>query len=180
MSHQPGHNSANQFARTVRGHQQPVRPIQAPGRHVNPEMPCAMPKSPMSDPSSKFKCQKTSKSKRGTPWLLAEDWRKTAQGGVAGYSHFCAFATPLYTGEISRSRDTAPEISAHANSASSAIFCLPRLTRILAFARSRLSPIAVKTCEASIAPDEHAAPVETASPFKSSAMTSASPSMPSK
>ena len=39
------------------------------------------------------------------------------------------------------------------------------------------SPMASSTCDGSMAPDEHAAPVETARPFKSSAITNASPSM---
>ena len=63
---------------------------------------------------------------------------------------------------------------------SSAVFCLPRLKRRLARARSGDSPIAVRTCDGSIAPDEHAAPVETDKPLRSSAITIASPSRQSK
>ena len=37
---------------------------------------------------------------------------------------------------------------------------------MLARARSGRKPIAVRTCEGSIAPEEHAAPVETAKPFE--------------
>src|SRR5258708_3557125 len=54
----------------------------------------------------------------------------------------------------------------------------PRLKRMLARASEAGRPIAVRTCEGSTAPEEHAAPVEQASPLRSRAMTRASPSMP--
>ena len=47
-------------------------------------------------------------------------------------------------------------------------------------ASSGFRPIAVSTWEGSTAPDEHAAPVEQASPFRSRAMMRASPSIPGK
>ncbi len=59
------------------------------------------------------------------------------------------------------------------------VVCLPKLNRNVPRASSALIPIAVSTCDGSTAPDEHAAPVEQANPFKSSAITSASPSIPS-
>ncbi len=43
-----------------------------------------------------------------------------------------------------------------------------------------LSPIAVSTCDGSVAPLEQAEPLETANPFRSSAISSASLSIPSK
>ncbi len=56
----------------------------------------------------------------------------------------------------------------------------PRLKRKLARASSAGRPMAVSTWEGSTAPEEHAAPVEQAKPFRSSAITRASPSMPGK
>src|SRR5579859_3362609 len=89
-------------------------------------------------------------------------------------------SAPSHTGDSSRRRATVSGITSSAKSTSSGLFCFPRLKRMLAFARSERIPMAISTCDGSIAPEEHAAPVETASPFKSSAMTRASPSMPSK
>ncbi len=63
---------------------------------------------------------------------------------------------------------------------SAAVVWRPRLKRRLARASSAGRPMAVSTCEGSTAPDEQAAPVEQARPFRSSAMTKASPSMPGK
>src|SRR5581483_9396788 len=92
-------------------------------------------------------------------------------------SHAC---TPLYTGLNSRNRATASGTRLSANSTSSDVVCFPRLKRMLPRARSADTPIAVSTWEGSMAPDEHAAPVEIDSPFRSSAITMASPSMQSK
>src|SRR5208337_842447 len=88
----------------------------------------------------------------------------------------CGLGTFLYTGLKSRKRVTTCGINCSAKSMSSAEFCLPTLKRRLARARSGDNPIAVKTCEGSMAPDEQAAPVETDSPLRSSAITMASPS----
>src|SRR3954463_5064678 len=82
-----------------------------------------------------------------------------------------------YVGERSRNRETVEGIRLSAKAISASVVCFPRLNRMLPRAWSGRSPIAINTCDGSIAPDEHAAPVETASPFRSSAMTSASPSM---
>src|SRR5437867_742910 len=57
-----------------------------------------------------------------------------------------------------------------AKSTSSAVFCFPKLKRRLARARSAGIPMAVSTCEGSIAPEEQAAPVETAIPLRSRAI----------
>ena len=83
-------------------------------------------------------------------------------------------------GESSRSLATVRGSRLNAKFTSSAVFCLPRLKRSVPRARSGDKPIAVSTCEGSIAPEEHAAPVETAKPLRSRAITSASPSMQSK
>src|SRR5579862_8202460 len=82
-----------------------------------------------------------------------------------------------YVGDKSRNLATVLGTRANAKSISASIVCRPRLKRMLARARSGRRPMASSTCDGSIAPDEHAAPVETARPFKSSAITSASPSM---
>src|ERR1017187_2241578 len=94
-----------------------------------------------------------------------------------GYCHYAyELATFLYTGLRSRNRVTPSGINCSAKSILSTVFCLPRLKRRLALARSGDNPIAVKTCDGSIAPDEQAAPVETDRPLRSSAITMASPS----
>lgn len=49
-----------------------------------------------------------------------------------------------------------------------------------ALASSRVRPMAVRTWDGSTAPDEQAAPLETAKPRRSRAITIASPSMPAK
>ena len=58
------------------------------------------------------------------------------------------------------------------------VFCIlpSRLKRRLPRARWAATPMAVSTCEGSTDPAEHADPVETAMPFRSSAITSDSPS----
>ena len=53
-----------------------------------------------------------------------------------------------------------------------------QVTGATAAACSRLSPMAVSTCEGSTAPLEQAAPLDTAKPLRSSATTMASPSTP--
>src|ERR1039458_3922090 len=83
----------------------------------------------------------------------------------------------LYAGLNSRNRATVSGTSARAMSMSSAVFCLPRLKRMPARARSERNPIAISTWDGSIAPDEHAAPVETARPLRSREMTIDSPSI---
>ena len=60
------------------------------------------------------------------------------------------------------------------------VFERPSEKRMLERARSAVSPIASSTCEGSTAPLEHAEPLDTAKPRRSSAITSASPSIPSK
>src|SRR5208282_1582463 len=113
-------------------------------------------------------------------WLLANSLASLgwADDGIRPYVVLAG--TLFHTGDNCRRRATVSGMNPRAKSTSSGVFCLPRLKRMLALARSRLNPIASSTCDGSIAPEEHAAPVETASPFKSSAMTRASPSMPSK
>jgi len=83
----------------------------------------------------------------------------------------------LYVGDNSRKRAIVAGMTDSAKSTFSGVFCFPKLNRILARARSGGRPIAVSTCDGSIAPEEHAAPVETASPLRSSAITIASPSI---
>src|SRR5882762_2205865 len=63
---------------------------------------------------------------------------------------------------------------------SAAVVWRPRLKRRLARASSGGKPMAVRTWDGSTAPEEQAAPVETARPFKSSEMRRASPSTPGK
>ena len=76
-------------------------------------------------------------------------------------------------------RDRAASASTSASTCS-AVLARPSEKRMLARARSARRPMAVSTCEGAMAPLEQAAPVETAKPRRSSAITSASPSMPSK
>ena len=52
--------------------------------------------------------------------------------------------------------------------------------RMLARARARERPMAVRTCDGSVAPDWQALPAETERPFRSSAMRRESASSPSK
>jgi len=59
------------------------------------------------------------------------------------------------------------------------VLARPSEKRMLARARSASRPMAVRTCDGAMAPLEQAAPVETAKPRRSSAITSASPSTPS-
>src|SRR5947208_1049494 len=98
---------------------------------------------------------------------------KQSRGAAALHQH----QPTLYVGDNSRNRLIVPGITDNAKSTSVSVFCFPKLKRILARARSGGRPIAVSTCDGSIAPEEQAAPVETASPFRSRAITIASPSM---
>ena len=61
-------------------------------------------------------------------------------------------------------------------SMSSAVVIELRLNLRLPWASSGVLPIAINTWDGSKDPEEHAEPVETATPFKSSEMTKPSPS----
>src|ERR1700682_4664838 len=94
--------------------------------------------------------------------------------------HGWAMASLRYVGESSRSWATAAGTTFMAKSMSAEVVWRPRLKRRLARASSGGKPMAVSTCDGSTAPEEQAAPVEQARPFKSSAMRRASPSTPGK
>src|ERR1700685_4717547 len=81
-------------------------------------------------------------------------------------------------GERARSRSTEARSTRLALSMSSPVVGRPTLNRSVDRASSAESPIAVSTCEGSTDPDEHAAPVEHATPCRSSAISSASPPAP--
>src|SRR5687768_14753520 len=61
----------------------------------------------------------------------------------------------------------------------SSVLHRPNENRILDRASSLVNPIASSTCDGSTAPEEQAAPVDTENPFKSNAISNASPSIPS-
>ena len=85
-----------------------------------------------------------------------------------------------YTGDSLR-RCATESASAPTNASTcSRVFERPKDTRMLDRACAGVSPIASNTCDGSGAPLEHAAPLETAKPLKSRAISSASLSMPSK
>src|SRR5216684_3947103 len=97
---------------------------------------------------------------------------------VRGELHEWAMASLRKVGESSRSWATAAGTTLKAKSMSAEVVWRPRLKRRLARASSGGRPIAVRTWDGSTAPEEQAAPVEQARPFKSSAMRRASPSTP--
>src|SRR5713226_6827734 len=99
---------------------------------------------------------------------------------VRSEHHGWAVASLRYVGESSRSWATAAGTTFKAKSMSAGVVCRPRLKRRLARASSGARPMAVRTCDGSTAPEEQAAPVEHARPFKSRAMRRASPSTPGK
>ena len=82
----------------------------------------------------------------------------------------------IVTAHSSRKRLTWAETKSIVRSISSSVVCRCRLKRTLLCARAGARPIASSTCEGSLAPEEHAAPLDTAKPLRSSAITSASPS----
>jgi hypothetical protein len=65
-------------------------------------------------------------------------------------------------------------------STSASVVAAPRLKRIEFWVRCGGKPIALRTCDGSSVPDEHADPVETATPARSSAIRSDSASTRSK
>src|SRR5229473_3791362 len=99
---------------------------------------------------------------------------------VRGERHEWAMASLRKVGESSRSWATAAGTTFRAKSMSAGVVWRPRLKRRLARASSGGRPMAVRTCDGSTAPEEQAAPVEQARPFKSSAIRRASPSTPGK
>src|SRR5438552_1802692 len=90
-------------------------------------------------------------------------------------------ATAVLRGTVAlKLGETALGTTFNANSMSAEVVWRPRLKRRLARASSGGKPMAVSTCDGSTVPEEQAAPVEQARPFRSRAMRRASPSTPGK
>src|SRR5262249_40385173 len=95
---------------------------------------------------------------------------------AAAHGHGNRRAAHAITGDNRRRWVTDDSTASTRASTCAAVFERPSEKRMLARARSAGSPMAVSTCEGWTAPLEQAAPVETANPRRSSAITSASPS----
>src|SRR6185369_9369991 len=85
-----------------------------------------------------------------------------------------------YAGDNRRRCATEELTASISRSTCSAVFDRPREKRRLDLAFCAGRPMAVSTWDGSTAPLEQADPLDTANPFRSSAITSDSPSIPSK